>query len=224
MIEFPRQDRLVEPIKIYSYSNDPNLGILRRVADEMNQTPSLKWDSVGESLGRDQSGDSYVRVSPITQNMKSSYGYFWCVGVAGFGRHLGVEKSFLSHGQDDVPRQRKYVQEAVKRLLDMCGDTSDFVIFGGQNNLVDANYASRTRNHSLEVRAELEQMIIDETKGIRALVIPPDASDNHLTDLMGKSVLVDTPTRSVHVFERLSFHESAQMAPYQIPEFRARRG
>jgi|WetSurMetagenome_2_1015567.scaffolds.fasta_scaffold329000_2 hypothetical protein len=203
MVEFRACYPSVTPIGIRSYSG--SMRNVFTVCSELAERWPLKYEHIGTSRNINQSGDDFVRVSAINEQLKSSYGYYWCIGVVGFGSNNGQENSFLSHGQDNVEKQKDHIKNAVKRLLDLCDiNTCDFAVLGGQNNLPDASAAMGTLRYSAEVQKEIIQIIIEETQGkIRPVVIPPSHLDNHLTDLDGKHVLIETPRRVVHVFETL---------------------
>lgn len=222
MVEFPHPHKLVQPVRIHSHPTDPNLRGLQDVAQGMNRRSPARWHHVGISRSVGETGSGHVRVSPIDSSLKSSYGYYWCLGVAGFGRHREQEISFLSHGQDNPQEQERAIRDATRRLLDMCGiEICDFVIFGGQNNLPGED----TLHTSHEVQSILAETIMDETqRRIRSIIISPAPCDTRLTDTMGKSVLVDTPSRTLHVFERLRLDgDQTKQADYVPPEIRAAR-
>ncbi|MFA6917793.1 MAG: hypothetical protein WC285_03080 [Candidatus Gracilibacteria bacterium] len=223
MIEFPSNNSHVVPVKVKSYPTSQSGRVMQDVFREVHGRTALGYETVDSYLRGRQTGDDYVRVSPISEDLKVSYGYFWCVGVAGFGNHDGRRESFLSHGQDDVNRQVLYVSDAVKRLLDSCGDTCDFVIFGGQNNIPGASRLDGTLRSSLEIQKSLANMIVGETHGsVIPILIGPDDLDTCATDLIGKNVIVETPTRTLHVFERLILKPDDEPR-YRTPEQRANR-
>ena len=182
----------------------------------------LKWEGVGYALAPDQSGEDLLRISSIGTKGKVSYEYFWCLGLVGFGRKNQENISFLSHGKDNTePRIMAHYRDAIRRLLDTSDpETCDFVIFGGEHNIPGANLTQGTLHASLETQSRLVQLVCEETQGlVNPIVIPPSELDNGDTDLCGKSILVETPTRNIHLFESLVHQHDGRFAQYTEPEY-----